>query len=400
MPLFNDRLDSLPPSPFYQQLPALFAPLQPAPGLAPIDMSLGDPRHPLPEFVAPILAKRAGNLGRYSPTAGPPEFKVAVARYLVRRYGLPEASLDPESMVTHVAGTREGLFMIPLVAVPERARGGIPAVLMPNPFYPTYAGAALAAGAEPVFVAATKENGYLPDYRSVPREVLERTAVIFFCSPSNPQGVVANVAYLQDLIALARSLDALLVVDECYADVYDDRPPAGTLEACMSLDGRFNGVVVFHSLSKRSNLPGLRSGFAMGDPAVMDRFRRLRQYGAVAPPRPTAEVAIACWSDDAHVAANRGLYRRKIDLAESLLGKRFGFYRPPGGFFLWLDVGDGEAAAAKLWSEAAVKVVPGAYLTRANAAGHNHGRPYIRVALVPDEATTLTALQRIAETLA
>lgn len=397
--MHNHRLDDLPPSPFYRQLPALLDPLAPPPGVTPIDMSLGDPRHELPGFVRGILASNAALLGRYSPTAGTREWKEAVSGYLVRRYGLPEGMIDPGRNVTHVSGTREGLFMLPLSVIPERRAGGRPIVMLPNPFYPSYAGAAMAAGARPVYVAATKENDFLPDYLVEDQETLDRTAMIYMCSPSNPQGAMADSAYFRKLITFARERDAVLVVDECYADIYDRTPPTGALEVCKDMGGDLSNVVVFHSLSKRSNLPGLRSGFIAGDGEIVERFARLREYGAVAPPLPSCAVAAACWTDDDHVAVNRTRYSGKIDIAETVLGGRFGFYRPPGGFFLWLDVGDGEAAAAKLWEHAAVRLVPGKYLAREDADGRNPGHSFVRVALVADEQTTRDGLERIVRTL-
>ena len=397
--MHNDRLDALPPSPFYRQIPALFGPLAPPAGLEPIDMTLGDPRHAPPEFVGRILAANVAGLGRYQPTAGTQAFKQAVAAYLARRYGLPDGMIDAERHVTHLSGTREGLFMVAQAIVPERVNGQRPAILLPNPFYPTYAGAAMCGGAEAIYVPATRENGFLPDFRAVDPAVLARTAAIYFCSPANPQGVCADLDYLKDLVGLARELGCTLVMDECYADIYDRAPPDGVLQACQALGGGLESIIAFHSLSKRSSLPGLRSGFAVGDPVLIDRFRRLREYAAVAPPPTTAAVAIECWTDEAHVAANRELYRRKFDAAEQHLAGRHGFYRPPGGFFLWLDVGDGERAAARLWTEAAVKVVPGRYLTRPDADGTNHGAPYIRVALVPEPEITGEALRRIAVAL-
>ena len=395
----NHRLDDLPPSPFQRRLPALLDPLTPPPGVAPINMSLGDPQHELPGFVRGILASKANLLGRYSPTAGTRELKEAFSRYLVRRYGLPEGMIDPGRHVAHVSGTREGLFMLPLSVIPERRAGGHPVVMLPNPFYPCYAGAAIVAGARPVYVAATKETNFLPDYLAENQETLERTAMIYVCSPSNPQGVAAGPSYLRNLITFARERGVVLVVDECYADIYDREPPTGALEVCKDMGGDLSNVVVFHSLSKRSNLPGLRSGFIAGDGDIVDRFVRLREYGAVAPPLPNCAVAAACWTDDDHVTVNRTRYSGKIDIAENVLGSRFGFYRPPGGFFLWLDVGDGEAAASKLWEHAAVRLIPGKYLAHEEGNGGNPGHRYIRVALVTDEQTTQDGLERIVRTL-
>jgi len=331
--------------------------------------------------------------------AGTPEARRAMAGWLTRRYRLPPDMIQPDANVVPVSGTREALFLLALAAVPERKAGKRPVVLMPNPFYQVYLGAAVLAGAEPVFLPATKETGFLPDLTAVPQEILDRTAMLYYCSPANPQGMFANPETLKNLVRLARSYDFLLVSDECYSEIYHRDPPSGAAAACASLGGGLANVAIVNSLSKRSSAPGLRSGFVAGEASFIRKFTRLRDYGAVAPPLPLLAAATALWSEETHVEANRVLYRQKFDAAESILGNRFGFYRPPGGFYLWLDVGDGEAAARRLWHEAGVRVVPGAYFARPDANGHNPGVAYIRCALVQDVSTTRQALERLAATL-
>lgn len=404
----SSRFESLPDSPF-PRLNALIEGVEP--GKPPLIMSLGEPQHPFPGFVMEEISRNSALFGKYPPIVGTAGFRNAAAGWLGRRYGIAEAigkgrALDPETQILPVNGTREALFNIAQIATPPEKAGKRPAILMPNPFYQCYAAAALAAGAEPVYIAATRETGFMPDFEALPEELLARTAMIYFCSPANPQGSVASLGYLQRLIALAREHAIVLAIDECYADIYDREPPAGALEAAFGMDAEggdpFANIIVFHSLSKRSSLPGLRSGFCAGERALMQRFRNFRNIAAPQVPLPLMAASAACWNDDAHAAANRDLYREKIDAAERVLGNRFGFYRPPGGFFLWLDVGDGETAARELWIKAGVKVLPGAYLSRKDSPygpGGNPGTAYIRVALVGGVAETEEALARMAEVL-
>lgn len=398
----QSRFEPLAESPF-PRLNRLIEGLEP--GAPPILLSLGEPQHPIPAFVSKTLRAHEHEYGRYPPSKGTPAFRQAAANWLTRRFALPAGAVDPETQILPVNGTREALFSIALIATPLSTSSpngtAKPAIAMPNPFYQCYAAAALAAGADPVYVPATRDTGFLPDFAGLPETILARTSLIYFCSPANPQGAVASLDYLKELIALARAHDIVLVVDECYADIYDREPSPGALQAATALGNGFDNVIVFHSLSKRSSLPGLRSGFCAGDTRLMKRFDQFRTIAAPQTPLPALAVATACWNDDAHAAENRALYQRKIDIAERVLGNRFGFYRPPGGFFLWLDVGDGEVAARALWQKAGVKVLPGKYLARDDPAvpGGNPGRAYIRVALVQDETVTEHALTRLADTL-
>ena len=330
--------------------------------------------------------------GRYPPVSGTPAFREAVCGWLARRYRLPAGALDPARHVLPVAGTKEALFLIAQAVVAERKAGRQPAVLMPNPFYNVYLGGALFAGAEPVLLPVSAASRYLPALERLEPALLERTAAFYLCSPANPQGIAADLAYLQRLLGLAREHRFLLIVDECYSELYSADPPPGALEAALALDGRLDNLIVCNSLSKRSSAAGLRSGFVAGDAGVIAGFTRLRSYAAAVQPLPVLAAATALWQDEEHVVANRGLYREKFDLADRLLAGRLGYYRPDGGFFLWLEVGDGEVAAARLWAEAALKVLPGGFLGRPDQAGVNPGQTAIRVALVHDLATTEAAL--------
>jgi len=396
--MLNPRLALLPDYPF-ERLRGLLDPLPAAAGLEPIAMSLGEPQHPYPDLVGRVLDDHRHLYGKYPPVAGTPEFRAAVADWLNRRYDLPDGMIDAGRHVAPCAGTREALFRCAFISVPPEKAGQQPAVLMPNPFYQCYAGAAVAAGAEPVYLPADREHGFLPDFAGLPEALLARTALVYLCSPANPQGTVASLDYLCELITLARRFDFTLVLDECYAEIYTRTPPAGALQACAALGGGLDNVLVFHSLSKRSNVPGLRSGFLAGEAELIRLHLRLTEYGGNPSPLPVYAAATALWQEEDHVATNRALYAEKFDLAERALSNRYGFYRPDGGFFLWLDVGDGEAAARELWTRAAVRVLPGAYLSADSPGAGNPGAAYIRVALVHDIAVTADALERITTTL-
>ena len=394
MAVSGDRLERIGDYPF-DRLRALLNPVTPRVN-EPIMLSIGEPQHTPPPIIKETVSEHAALWGRYPPMAGTAEFRRAVADWLTRRYALPDGLLDPDKNVIPVSGTREALFMIALAAVPERGEGAAPpAVLMPNPFYQVYLGAAVVAGGEPVLVPATREVGFLPDFAALPEATLDLAALAYYCSPANPQGAIAALDTLRALVRLARRHGFVMAFDECYSEIYAADPPPGGLAACAAEGGGLEGVLVFNSLSKRSSAPGLRSGFVAGDERLIRRFTRLREYGGAAPPLPLLAAATALWRDEAHVAENRALYRKKFDLAEAALGGKHGFYRPDGGFYLWLEVGDGEAAAQRLWREAGIRVMPGAYLARADASGRNPGAGYIRCALVHDLETTDRALQRM-----
>jgi aspartate/methionine/tyrosine aminotransferase len=399
--MWNERLDRLDDFPF-RRLARLIEGVPPPVGRQVIDLSIGEPQHAPPALLAETVAAHAGTWNRYPPAAGTPDFRRAAAQWLHRRFALPEGAVDPDRHVQPVAGTKEALYLVAQVVVPERPAGSRPVVFVPNPVYSTYVGAAIMAGAEPVYLPATAATGFLPDLDAVDPALLGRTAAFYLCSPANPQGAVADLGYLTRLVRLARRHDFLLVADECYAELFYGAPPPGALQAAFADDGSFTNVVVMHSLSKRSNAAGLRSGFAAGDPAVIAKFLRLRAYGAPVQPLPLMAAAAALWREESHVEANRELYRAKFDLAERRLSNRFGFYRPAGGFFLWLDVsetgGDGEAAAARLWREAGLKVLPGAYLA-VDGPGGNPAAPYVRIAMVHEAARIDEALGRLLEVL-
>jgi N-succinyldiaminopimelate aminotransferase len=379
-------------SPFVR-LTELIAGIQP--GKPPINLSVGEPQHAIPPFVGPVLAAHLDEFGRYPPNKGIEPFRQAAALWLGRRYPLPRA-LDPDSEVLVLNGTREGLFLAAIAAKrwvsPRLAK---PVMLIPNPFYAAYAAGSLAADCEPVYLPATKRSGFLPDLDALDEALLKRTVACYIASPSNPQGAVADRGYLDKLAGLARRFGFLVFADECYCEIYTEHAPPGMLEASAP---DFANVVVFHSLSKRSNLPGLRVGFAAGDARFLSAFLELRNVAAPQVPVPAQHVGVAAYGDEAHVEENRRLYSAKFDLADQIIGNRYGYERPAGGFFLWLDVsqyGGSEAVTKRLWQEAGVRVVPGRYLARNQADGSNPGADYIRVAMVQDKTSTAEALHRL-----
>ncbi|HSR56334.1 MAG TPA: aminotransferase class I/II-fold pyridoxal phosphate-dependent enzyme [Alphaproteobacteria bacterium] len=402
--MLNPRLDQLIPYPF-ERLTEMLGGLAPAEGMEPILMSLGEPRHEPPDIVAETLAASAADWGRYPPLRGTPGFRAAVADWVTARYGLEPGLISADANVLPVAGTREALFMIALAAVPQVKGPGDarPLVLVPNPLYHVYSGAAVMAGAEPVFLPATAETRFLPDFHSLDPEVLERTALVYLCSPANPQGSAMALEDLRDLIESAMRFDFILAMDECYSEIYFDAPPAGALEAAASLGDHaaeaLDHVVVFNSLSKRSGAPGLRSGFIAGGAEVIAAFAALRNFASVQSPLPVINAAEKLWRDEAHVEAGRRRYREKLDIASEALGEWPGFYRPDGGFFLWLDVGDGMDAAQQLWTEAALRVLPGSCLCPPGGALSEPGAPYIRLALVHEPDTIAEALSRLRRVL-
>jgi len=369
------------------------------PGKPAISLAVGEPQHAIPSFVGPVIAAHVNEFGRYPMNKGLDEFAQAVAAWLNKRFAL-ERPVDPASEVLVLNGTREGLFLAALAAknyVPQRS--GQPAVLIPNPFYAAYAAGAIAADCEPVYLPTTKATGFLPDLDALTDELLSRTLAVYLASPSNPQGAVADLAYLEKLASLARRFGFIILADECYCEIYTKDAPHGMLEAA----GRdFENVVVFHSLSKRSNLPGLRIGFAAGDRKFLASYLELRNVAAPQVPTPMQHVAIAAYNDEKHVEENRRLYREKFDLADQIIGDRYGYRRPAGGFFLWLDVsahGGSEKATELLWREAGLRVVPGRYLAREQTDGSNPGADYIRVAMVQNNEITAEAMHRLVAVL-
>lgn len=373
--MFPERFSNLPAYAF----PRLRALLDAhAPGGSVVHMTIGEPKHAFPDWIGNVIAENVADFGRYPPNEGAPELLDAIGGWISRRYGV---RIDAQKQVMALNGTREGLYNACMALVPEQKAGAKPVILMPNPFYQVYMIGAISVAAEPVFVPATREGGYLPDYTSLSPDVLNRTAAAYICSPANPQGAVASRDYWRALIGLAEQYDFKIFADECYSEIYRDTPPAGALEIASEMGADPERVVIFHSLSKRSNLPGLRSGFMAGGPESIARARQLRAYAGAPIPLPLQRAAQTVWADEAHVTENRRLYGEKYLAADEIFAGVDGYKGPDAGFFLWLPVGDGETAALKLWQETGVRVLPGGYLSQ-DVAGHNLGKGYIRVAMV------------------
>ena len=389
----DTRMSALPDGPF-ARLATLLGDVKP--GREPISLALGDPSGAVPEFVKEALAREAARFGNYPQIAGTEEWRQAAAGWVMSRFGLPAERIDPERHVLPLNGTRDGLFSVLFPLVPEQKAGQRPIVAMPNPFYQVYAAAALACGAEPLYVPALETNGFLPDYAALPAAVLDRIAAVYVCSPSNPEGAVTTQSYWDTLFTLAERHDFIVLADECYADIWFDVPPVCALTARFAQSNGFSRLLTFHSLSKRSGLPGLRSGMVAGCANLIARFRAFRNVAAPQVPTPILAASAACWRDEAHVIAGRVAYQEKMAAAERILGNRM--RKPGGGFFLWLKVENGEDAALGLWREEGIRVLPGAYMGRENEPGKNQTNPgfsYVRLALVSDLSTILTALERV-----
>ena len=373
------------------------------PGGTEIAMSLGEPQHAVPEFVGPIMLEHSAKLSKYPPNEGIPELREAISDWLALRYGVTEAYRDPETQIFPLNGTREGLFAACIALSPETKNGQKPAVLLPNPFYQCYTVAAVTAGAEPIYLPCGPETGFLPDFAALPETLLARTTVAYICAPANPQGVTASAEYWQTLLDLAEMYDFRIFADECYSEIYRGAPPVGALEVASRIGANPERLVCFHSLSKRSNLAGLRSGFAVTGPENRTRLLQLRSYVGAPLPIPAQHAATACWRDEDHVVANRALYQEKYLLADDILGNMPGYMSPEAGFFLWLDVGNGEEAAVKLWKSAGVRALPGAYLSRPIAPEYGGGDPgerFLRLALVVPADQVKRGLEAVREVLA
>ncbi|WP_129140647.1 succinyldiaminopimelate transaminase [Modicisalibacter coralii] len=390
----NPDLDALKPYPF-EKLAALKAGVRPA-DRSPIALTIGEPQHAPPAAVLEALARHEGDVARYPATAGLPELRETLAGWATRRFGLAPGSLDPARHVLPVNGTREAIFAFVQAAVDRRRPAK---VAMPNPFYQIYEGAALLAGGEPLYLDCNADNAFRPDLDAVPAEVWREVQVAFVCSPGNPTGAVTPLEEFETLIRLADEHDFIVASDECYSELYLDEaaPPPGLLEACARL-GRddYRRCIVFHSLSKRSNLPGLRSGFVAGDAALIEPFKRFRTYHGCAMPLHVQKASIVAWNDEIHVRANRDAYREKFAAVTEILAPVMDFAAPRASFYLWPAVpgGDDEAFTRELFAAEHVSVLPGRYMSRDGANG-NPGAGRVRLALVAEAAATAEAARRI-----
>jgi len=389
----NPRLSRLQPYPF-ERLRSLFADVVPNPALTPINLSIGEPRHPTPPLLLDALTRSLGSLANYPTTIGAVALREAIAGWLARRHGLP--SLDPGAQVLPVLGSREALFAFAQTVV-DGSRAGA-TVVMPNPFYQIYEGAALLAGAEPFCVNADPERGFAPDWDAVPEAVWARTQLVYVCSPDNPTGRVARPEEWRRLFALSDRHGFVIAADECYSEIYFDegKPPAGAL-AVAHAQGRdgYPRLLVFGSLSKRSNAPGLRSGYVAGDAALVKAFLLYRTYHGSAMSGAVAAASIAAWNDEVHVRANRAEYAAKFAVLQPRLAPVLPCPMPEAAFYLWARTGGDDAGfARRLLAEKNVTVLPGSYFAR-TAHGVNPGAGYVRIALVAPFAECADAVDRI-----
>lgn len=367
------------------------------PGDDPIDMTIGAPRHSPPGFVAEKLNEAIATAAEYPAIAGTPALQQAILAWAQKRFKGLEGKIN-QSCCLPLNGSREGLFYAIFMARSRRLDIENPVVLLPNPYYQVYGAAALAAGATPWFLNATEENGFLPDITAVPEDLLSRSIACYICSPSNPEGAVADRPYLETAIASARQYDFMLFSDECYSEIYRQQKPLSALEVAAGTSDGLTNVCAFNSLSKRSNVPGIRSGLMLGDPTFMKAFTSFRNVAGPQIAGPIQHLSTALWQDESHVEENRRLYNEKFALAKNILGERYSLTIPAGGFFLWLkmsEFGGGIAAATTLWKGCGVKLLPGAYLSQPDHNGINPGQDYVRMALVGSAEQTEDALQKI-----
>lgn len=390
----NTDLARLQPYPF-EKLRALLADVTPNPALTPVALSIGEPKHPSPALVLDTLAANLDKAAVYPTTLGLPALRRGIADWLTARFKLNPGSLDIDSHIVPVNGTREALFSFTQAMVQRDPQG---LVVSPNPFYQIYEGAAFLAGVEPHYLACDESNGFVPDFSAVAENVWQRCQVLFICTPGNPTGAVIPLATLQQLIELADRHDFIIASDECYSEIHDPAgaAPVGLLQACAAM-GRddFRRCVVFHSLSKRSNLPGLRSGFVAGDASLLKPYLTYRTYHGCAMPVQTQLASLAAWQDETHVQANQEQYQAKFDAVLDILGDVMQVERPDAGFYLWPKTPiDDETFTRRLLAEQNVAVVPGRYLSR-DVDGYNPGAGRVRMALVAPLDDCIEAARRI-----
>ena len=359
------------------------------------NMTIGEPQHLYPLWIKDVLLDHLDGFNRYPANDGIEKLQTSIVDWFYKRFGV---ALSSDKNILPVNGTREGLYNVSMALCPEKLRDSQPFVLIPNPFYQVYMISALSVNSEPLFISTDEQSGHLPDYFGLKADILNKTSAAYICSPSNPQGAVATVDYLTALIELAEKYDFKIFSDECYSEIYRGDAPVGALQVAHEMGADPERVVIFHSLSKRSNLPGLRSGFAAGGEKTIAHMKRLRAYSGAPLPGPLQVVSARVWQDEAHVVENRALYSEKFDSADQIFAGIDAYHSPEAGFFLWLNVGDGEEAALRLWQETGVRVLPGRYLSKETEQGAP-GAPYIRVALVAPKEEAERGLIRLRDCL-
>ncbi len=361
-----------------------------------IDMSLGEPQHEVPKILLDALEKNSKFWNKYPPVNGTPEYRQAVINWMSKRYELNEKFLDPNSNILPLSGTREGLYSLAHLAASIYRDEKI-YIGMADPFYQTYYAAAIMSGSKPLIFPTKAENNFLPKIDDFERDILSKLRLLYICSPTNPQGACASYEYIANIIKIAQKYNFLVAFDECYSEIYYNSPPIGALEVCYKESLTLKNVVVFNSLSKRSNVAGLRSGFIVGDPDIISGFSKMRSFGCAGTPIAILNATIALLEDEEHVKKNRALYLEKFKESERILGDYDGYKFPDGAIFLWIKVRDDEKITKRIWVESGVKVLPGSFFTLDKTKNINSDseQKYIRVAMVNDYATTKTGLLRI-----
>ena len=360
-----------------------------------LNMTIGEPQHRFPLWIKDVLFEHFDGFNRYPANDGIEKLQKSIVDWFYRRFGV---GLTSDKNILPVNGTREGLYNVSMALCPERLRDRVPFVLIPNPFYQVYMISALSVNSEPLFISTDEKSGHLPDYPGLKAEILNNTSAAYICSPSNPQGAVATVDYLTELIELAEKYDFIIFADECYSEIYRHTPPPGLMEISHKLGADPDRVVSFHSLSKRSNLPGLRSGFAASGEKNIKQMKQLRAYSGAPIPEPLQHVSASVWDDEDHVIQNREIYKKKYKFADKIFSGFDGYFSPEAGFFLWLDVDNGEKTALELWQTFGVRVLPGKYLAK-DLNGQSPGDRFIRVAMVSELEETKEGLKKIREFL-
>lgn len=388
----NPNLQKLQPYPF-QRLRDLFQDITPNPQYKHINLSIGEPKHETPALIRDALVDNLGGLANYPTTAGIPELRQAISSWLSRRYQIP--ALDPEKTIIPVNGSREALFAFAQAVIDDRRPA--PVVISPNPFYQIYEGAAFLAGAEPYFLNTLPENDFAMDFDSVPESVLQRTQLVYLCSPGNPSGKIMTLEQWKHVFELSDRYGFVIAADECYSEIYFDEtnPPLGALQAAHKLGRDYTRLVIFSSLSKRSNVPGMRSGFVAGDAKILERFLLYRTYHGCAMSPAVQAASIAAWNDEAHVVENRRLYDEKFKAVTPLMQQTLEVEIPDGAFYLWARTKTSDTEfAQRLYRDFNVTVLPGSFLAR-EAHGVNPGLNFVRLALVASLAECVEAASRI-----
>jgi len=391
----NSNLQLLQPYPF-QRLRDLFAGITPNPAFKPINLSIGEPKHATPKLITDALVSNLAGLANYPTTVGSLALRTAISQWIARRYNLP--ALNPETSILPVNGSREALFAFAQVVI-DRTKSK-PIVISPNPFYQIYEGAAFLAGATPYFLNTTPENNHAMDFEQVPADILNRTQLVYVCSPGNPSGKVMTLAQWKTLFALSDQYGFVIAADECYAEIYFDEanPPLGALQAAHQLGRDYKNLVVFSSLSKRSNVPGMRSGFVAGDAKIIEAFTLYRTYHGCAMSPVIQAASLTAWNDDAHVIENRQLYAEKFKTVTPMLSSVLAVEMPDAAFYLWAKIKNPNISdtdfALTLYRDLNITVLPGSYLAR-EVNGINPGKNFIRLALVASLEECVEAVQRI-----